>query len=391
MEGPCCYRFNKSVHSSYVLGLPIPEDQVLVEYVYIAEDGYNIHSKCRKLNKVPTDPSDIPIWSFAANFPVEDRFLKPVAIYNDPFRQGNHKLVLCEVYANDWTPAPRNFRKSCSDAMKTPEVTASAPWFGLEQEYSIIDPSNRPLGWPSPFMPQPAGPMHHDAVGMHKTFGRDLYEAHLFTCIYAGINISGGNAEAFPGQWEFQVGPTEGVRASDDLWMARYLLHRLSEEFGVAVSFHPKIIPGDVGACGGHVNFSTKPMREDGGIHHIKAAMPLLAKTHDQFLPLCDPHGGADNEARIKGFFCTASKNFKWGIEDRDATIRIPRQVADEGKGFLEDRRPASNFDPYIITDALVRTIVLKQDFLRNPYAEPRVVKLSVPTKQTNPDGNQAG
>ncbi|XP_055897206.1 glutamine synthetase-like isoform X2 [Biomphalaria glabrata] len=378
MGEPSTWRFNKAVHSAYVLGLPIPEDQVLVEYVYVAEDGYSLHSKCRKLNFVPSKPSDVPDWSYAANFPVEDRFLKPAVIYKDPFRQGNHKLVLCEVYANDWTPAPRNFRHNCQDTMEKQEVTSVTPWFGLEQEYSIIDVSNRPLGWPSSFMPQPNTPIHHDAVGMHKAFGRDLYEAHLFACLYAGLNISGGNAEACPGQWEFQVGPSEGLKASDDLWMARYILHRLSEEFGVAVSFHPKLIPGGAGACGGHVNFSTSPMRQEGGINHIKAAMPLLARTHKQFLPLCDAHGGADNVSRLMGFFCTASVEFKWGIEDRDATIRIPRQVALEGKGFLEDRRPAANFDPYLVTDALVRVVVLGHETLQNPYAEPRVVKLAV-------------
>ncbi|RUS84861.1 hypothetical protein EGW08_007402 [Elysia chlorotica] len=155
MVEPSDWRFNKQVHSAYVHGLPLPQDQVLLEYVYIAEDGVNVHSKCRKVSSVPRDVTDVPVWSYAANFPVEDRFLKPVAIYNDPFRRGPHKLVLCEVYANDWTPAPRNFRWSCDEVMSRPDVLEAAPWFGLEQEYSITDVTNRPLGWPSSFMPQP--------------------------------------------------------------------------------------------------------------------------------------------------------------------------------------------------------------------------------------------
>ncbi|XP_012941687.1 glutamine synthetase 2 cytoplasmic [Aplysia californica] len=378
MAEPSSWRFNSSAYARFVKELPLSEDQVLLEYVYVGEDGESLASKCRRVDAVPESPDDIPTWTFAANFPVEDRFLKPVAIYKDPFRRGPHRLVLCEVFANDWTPAFRNFRRSCDDTMSTPEVTSVEPWFGLEQEYSIIGANNRPLGWPNCFLPQPTGPTHHDAVGMHKAFGRDLYEAHLFACMYAGVKISGGNAEACPGQWEFQVGPTIGVKAADDLWIARYLLHRLSEEMGVAVSFHPKPIPGDVGACGGHVNFSTQPMREDGGIEVIKSAMPGLAKTHQEYLPLCDPHGGADNQARLMGYFCTAPKEFTWGVEDRDAAVRIPREVEKSGKGFLEDRRPASNFDPYLVTDALVRVVVLGQRSLRNPYSEPRVPKLAV-------------
>ncbi|GFN88365.1 glutamine synthetase [Plakobranchus ocellatus] len=386
MVEPSNWRFNKQVHSAYVQGLPIPKDQILLEYVYIAEDGISVHSKCKKVTSVPKNVSDVPVWSYADNFPVEDRFMKPVALYNDPFRRGQHKIVLCEVYANDWTPAPRNFRRSCDEVMSRPEVQEAAPWFGLEQEYSITDVNNRPLGWPSSFMPQPDSPLHHEAVGMYRAFGRDLYEAHLFACMYAGINISGGNAEACPGQWEFQVGPTGGTRVSDDLWVARYILHRLSEEFGLAVSFHPKLIPGASGACGGHVNISTKPMREEGGIRHIKAAIPRLERTHHQFLPLCDAHGGLDNQARLIGFFCTASGNFTYGVENRDACVRISRQVAQDKKGFLEDRRPASNFDPYLVTEALVRVIVLGEETLRNPYAEPKVVKLSIDTSHLSID-----
>lgn len=58
--------------------------------------------------------------------------------------------------------------------------------------------------------------------------------------MYSGVNISGTNAEVMPAQWEFQVGPCEGIQMGDDLWLARFLLHRTAEDFGVVVSMDPK-------------------------------------------------------------------------------------------------------------------------------------------------------
>lgn len=363
----CEWRWNRDLHSRYVHELPVRK--VLVEYVYVHDDDVSIHSKCRTFDKEPQCAEDCPIWRIALNYPVENRFLKPVALYSDPFRRGSHKILLCDVYNDDWTPAVRNFRKRCAECMSTPEVKKAAPWFGLEQEYTLCDRNGYPIGWPPNYQPQPFEPFHHEANGTNKAYGRDFYEAHMFACLYAGINISGGNAEAFPGQWEFQVGPSEGVRASDDLWVSRYILYRMSEEFGLVVNLAPKPLPLNIGACGGHVNFSTKSMREDGGMKHIEAAIKKLEKTHLQFLSISDPSGGRDNVDRLKGWFCTAPyQEFKWGVEDRNATIRIPRLVADEGKGYLEDRRPASNFDPYLVTDALMRVVVLGETTVGNPY-----------------------
>lgn len=141
----------------------------------------------------------------------------------------------------------------------------AAPWFGIEQEYTLLDMDGRPFGWPKCGFPGPQGP-YYCGVGASKVYGRDIVEAHYRACLYAGINIAGTNAEVMPSQWEFQVGPTEGISAGDELWVARYLLHRVAEEFGVVVTLDPKPMEGDWNGAGAHTNFSTKAMREENGI-----------------------------------------------------------------------------------------------------------------------------
>ena len=157
------------------------------------------------------------------------------------------------------------------------------PWFGMEQEYTLLDLDGHPFGWPKNGFPGPQGP-YYCGVGAGKVYGRDIVEAHYRACLYAGINISGTNAEVMPGQWEFQVGPVEGLDMGDQLWMARFLLHRVAEEYGVVVSLDPKPIRGDWNGAGCHTNFSTKAMREKGGIDHIMNAINRLSLVHKQHI-----------------------------------------------------------------------------------------------------------
>jgi len=329
-----------------------------VEYVWI--DGDNgLRSKTTTMSKPVKDISELRIWDFDGSSTNQapghdsDVYLRPAAIFKDPFRGGDNILVLAETYNNDGTPNGTNYRHSCKKSMDL--AKDSIPWFGLEQEYTLLDVDGQPLGWPKGGFPGPQGP-YYCGVGAGKVFARDLIEAHYRACLYAGINISGINAEVMPAQWEFQVGPCEGIQMGDHLWMARFLLVRIAEQFNVKVSFHPKPLAGDWNGAGCHTNYSTKEMREKGGIKAIEAAIEKLSKKHSEHIAVY----GEGNELRLSGRHETAHISaFSSGVANRGASIRIPRHVAAQGYGYLEDRRPASNIDPYRVTDIIVNTTLL--------------------------------
>lgn len=274
-------------------------------------------------------------------------------MYADPFRQGDNILVICETWGSDKKPNAFNYRV---DANKLMEAYASHEfWFGLEQEYTLLDASGWPYGWPKGGYPAPQGP-YYCAVGTGNVFCRDIVEAHYKACMYAGITISGTNAEVMPAQWEYQVGPCTGIEMGDQLWMSRFLLHRVAEDFGVKVTFAPKPIPGDWNGAGLHTNVSTKEMRADGGMKAIEAAMPKLAARHTEHMKVY----GEGNELRMTGKHETAKYDkFSWGVANRGSSVRVNRTCAEEGKGYFEDRRPASNGDPYQITGMIVETVSL--------------------------------
>lgn len=344
------------------MSLEQPSNAVQAMYVWIDGTGEFMRAKTRTLPSVPKSAKDCPTWSFdgsstgQAEGSVSDVYLYPVAVYNDPFRRGNNKLVLCETYDADKKPTATNYRATCMKMME--QIKEHKPWFGIEQEYTLFGRDRRPLGWPLDGVLPPQGP-YYCGVGPNKIFGREVLEAHYRACMFAGLKIGGTNIEVMPSQFEFQIGPCEGIEAGDQLWIARFLLVRVAEDFGVDVSFDPKPLP-DWNGAGGHCNFSTKEMREDGGLKHIMAAIKKLELKHEDHVKWYDPKGGEDNKRRLTGQHETSSiSNFSYGIGDRGASIRVSQQVYDEKKGFLEDRRPAANADPYRVTEIMCRTVLL--------------------------------
>ena len=299
----------------------------------------------------------IPVWGFdgsSTNQAVgssSDCILKPVRVVKDPLRD-NGVLVLCEVLNADGSPGKNNNRAKTEEVVD--RLSAGEAWFGIEQEYTFFK-GRSPLGWPENGYPAPQGPFYC-GVGADEVFGRDIVEDHMQACLVAGISLSGVNAEVMPGQWEFQVGPSDALMVSDHLWLARYLLYRIAEKYGVNVKITPKPVGGDWNGSGAHTNFSTEQMRHDGGLEVCKEACEKLKASFEKVgFPKVYGH---EYDQRLTGAHETCSHGqFKWGVGDRTASIRIPLHVEVNGKGYIEDRRPCANIDPYEVCTFLIETI----------------------------------
>ena len=307
---------------------------------------------------------DLPTWSFdgsstgQADGMDSDLILIPVRMVKDPLRRGDSRLVLCEVVSSDGTPHATNSRARLR--MELSRGAASEdPWFGFEQEYTLLQ-DGRPLGFPANGYPAPQGPFYC-GIGSENAFGRDLVEAHAVACLEAGLMLYGTNAEVMPGQWEFQIGyrgvdreSADPLTVADHLWLARFLLIRQAEQSGIVVSFEPKPVKGDWNGAGNHTNFSTSRMRRSGGLAAIQAAIARMSECHDEHIAVY----GAGLEDRLTGEHETCSiDQFRNGVADRSASIRIPRPVALEGRGYLEDRRPGANCDPYAVCARILETV----------------------------------
>jgi glutamine synthetase len=322
------------------------------EYIWI--DGTEPTAKLRSKTKILADGAQLPIWGFDGSStnqaPGEqsDCVLQPVFTCPDPIRGGDNVLVLCEVLDVDMTPHPSNTRAAC--AATADKFKDQEPIFGIEQEYTFFK-DGRPFGFPVGGFPAPQGG-YYCGVGADEVFGRDIVEEHLEACLTAGLHISGINAEVMPGQWEFQVGPVAPPQVADELWVARWLLYRIAEDYDIAATLDPKPVKGDWNGAGAHTNFSTKAMRE--GYDAVIAAAEALGK---------DPEAhvagyGADIEHRLTGMHETAPWNeYNYGVSNRGASVRIPWQVEVDKKGYIEDRRPNANCDPYVVTRLIVDTI----------------------------------
>lgn len=332
--------------------------QTIVEYVWLGGNS-ELRSKARVFNCDIETVADVSTWNYdgsstgQASGNDSEVIIVPVAMFRDPIRKQNHKLVLCETFRPDGTPLENNHRHWANELFqRAPE---QEPWFGLEQEYFMMNPTtHKPLGFDTATQQG----QYYCSVGCQNAFGREIAEEHLQACLYAGIKISGINAEVAPGQWEFQVGPCVGIEQGDHLWMARYLLERIAEKHGVIINYEPKPVRGNWNGSGCHANYSTKRMREGGGLDYINLAINALSKMHVDHMKVY----GLRNIERLSGMHETSRyDNFTYGVADRGASVRIGHETDRDERGYFEDRRPAANCDPYLVSGMIFKTTVVDQ------------------------------
>jgi glutamine synthetase len=328
------------------------------KFEYIWLDGYkpiaNMRSKTKILefDEYSGELDKLPEWNFdgSSTMQAEGNYsevvLKPKRVYTDPARR-NAYLVVSECFNPDGNPHTTNTRALLADK------DDDDFWFGFEQEYVLLNDSGRPIGFPAGGYPEPQGP-YYCSVGYQYNAGREIAEEHLDICLEAGLNITGVNAEVMLGQWEFQCFG-KGLRVADDLLVARYLLFRITEKHKVRLELHPKPIEGDWNGSGMHANFSWSQLRDVGGQDYLNRVLDKFKEYHAEHLE----EYGAYNELRLTGKHETASMDeFSYGVGNRGASIRIPIfTVQDDYKGYLEDRRPASNADPYRVINRIMKTV----------------------------------
>ncbi|MBG90495.1 MAG: glutamine synthetase [Actinobacteria bacterium] len=362
---------------------------IVAEYIWI--DGTMPTAQIRSKSRVVEAPQSqtsidlFPEWGFdgsstnQATGDNSDCILKPVNFVLDPIRDDGSFLVMCEVFDRNGNAHPTNTRAALRRVLEAGAHTQDA-YFGFEQEFTLFDLEGNPVGWPDAGYPAPQGP-YYCGVGAGAVDGRQLVEEHLQACMKAGLLIYGTNAEVMLGQWEFQIGyrgfdePADALKTTDDMWFATWLLHRLSEDYDIKVSFENKPMKGDWNGAGCHTNFSTKEMRRaETGKKAIECAINQLAATHETHVKIY----GAGLSERLTGNHETCSINeFRAGESDRGASIRIPISTSQNGYGYLEDRRPGANSDPYLVAAQILVTICgLDQCLMSETAKSPQVALL---------------
>ncbi len=338
-------------------------NQYYLDYIWLdGSKSQQVRSKTKIVFAKSPDKIKLSNWNYdgsstgQAETSKSELILVPVSKYKNPFKPDAF-LVMCEVYNVDMSPHWSNTRHNLQKMVDDNGISDDC-MFGFEQEYIIYDrDTKKPLGWPKDGFPRPQGD-YYCGVGGDNVSGRQFAEEHARLCLIAGLQYSGTNAEVMLGQWEYQIGPVFAVDGSDQLWISRWILQKLSENFNYSIEFHPKpFIGDDWNGSGMHVNFSTSDMREDM-INKRRFAIEACERLNKNIQSHIKVYGD-HNELRLTGSNETCSINeFRWGIGDRTASIRIPSTIEDSSTpGYIEDRRPASNANPYDICYQLINTI----------------------------------
>ena len=340
----------------------------ILEYIWLG-GNYEMRSKI-KVHETPksilcmNDLKNVPAWNYdgsstsQASGEHSEINLLPVAVYRNPLFKSPSSaleslLVLCETRDHNGHPLETNNRFKANEIFE--KCQEHVPWFGLEQEYFILNDSTTSLLQHSSVTQG----QYYCSVGGRNAYFRKIVDKHMLACIDAGLTISGTNAEVCLAQWEYQIGPCVGIDSGDQMWVARYLLEKIAEEEGCYIEWHPKPFAG-VNGSGCHTNFSTKGMRDSSeGLSLITSAIEKLKEKHAEHMSIY----GKYNERRMSGQYETAAYGtFSFDIDkpvNRGASIRISHDTVKEGKGYFEDRRPASNCDPYLVTAAIANTCIL--------------------------------
>lgn len=338
--------------------------KIILEYVWL--DGrLHLRSKYKTVDwnlDREFGLQDVPLWNYdgsstyQANIAQSEVLLVPVASYRNPFFQDRVEpsfLVLCDTYTEINTirvPTATNHRQLALQRFQhEPQLV---PWFGIEQEYFMMDSSgHNPMAFENNMAPLRQGD-YYCGVGAQFIQQRALVEQHYQYCLYAGLLIGGVNAEVAPSQWEYQIGPCTGIDSGDQVWMSRYILQKVGEKFTVPISFYPKPMPNPWNGSGLHTNFSTVLTRAPGGLTMIENYVNQLQPFHEEHLAVY-----GDNSQRLNGECETSDPRvFTCGYGHRGCSVRIPRDTVQRQSGYFEDRRPASDADPYQVTGILYRT-----------------------------------
>lgn len=311
------------------------------------------------------DVKSYPEWNFdgsstnQATTEKSEVILRPVRVFRDPMKERRDPtspvtvLVWCATYDIDGTPHATNYREALRLFMESNQKwdEEEDPLFGLEQEYQFVlrGDENKNV------IPEAKrqGP-YYCGYGACQKWGRKIAEEHARRCAAIGIVLWGVNAEVAPGQWEFQTRPNLSLDAADELWVCRWVLLRTAEDLEFDVRFHPKVLGESFNGSGCHTNFSTRSMREKED--HYKEVIEKVRIYHEK--ESAWHHYGEGNELRMTGSHETSSmSDFSSGVGNRGVSIRIPYNTDKKKKGYVEDRRPAANADPYRVILWILRAI----------------------------------
>lgn len=341
--------------------------KVILEYVWL-DAKQKFRTKVKIVDEIhhynSTDSKhwskNAPMWNYDGSSTGQaeghdsEILLKPYLAVYSPYDEKTPKFyVFCESLNKDGTPAEGNTRHTCVKYFEQDRVKESDPIFGMEQEFYVLK-DGKPLVWSD--NPEPQGDYYcgvgHQSIGRGRAFLEEM--TNIINDDDLKLNITGTNMEVGPGQMEVQL-CEHGLEAADKMLVMRFFMIIEAEARDLEVDFTPKpsILSGpEWNGSGCHVNFSTKEMREDGEspLSAVLAMANALQNLKDNHSSQVQYLGSENNRKRLTGENETSSYDtFTYGVAHRGASARIPRQCVKDLKGYIEDRRPGSDMDPYVV------------------------------------------